>query len=66
MMIKMHTNRRNNTGNNITPTGWIFNAWDNDLENKMIIDSKKDRKGRTILTREGKNRMGKGNLKGND
>ncbi len=56
MMIKMHINRRVNTVNlrNITltaPSNWILNAWDDDLEDKMINNPKRDRKGRIILTK---------------
>ena len=55
MMIKTHTNRRANTippENNILtiPSNRIINAWDDNLENKMTNNSKKDRRGRKILT----------------
>ena len=60
----MHTNRRANTVTlrNFTLTAssnWILNVWDDDLEDKMINNPKRDRKGRIILTKGEKLESGK-------
>ena len=55
MMIKTYTNRRANTippENNILIilSNRIINTWDDNLKNKMTNNSKKNRRGRKILT----------------